>query len=154
MVEERYPNASDKLKFNETLKRVMDYLVSDLIAATRQQLKDNAIGSVELVRRHPRRLAGFSPEVEEDRRQIKSFLYHNLYYSPALQGDKKQSEQIVAELFYFFMKSPEELPSSYQEKMQQEPLHRIVCAYIAGMTDNYIQKQHQRFCPDRKRVSV
>src|SRR5215470_3184817 len=85
MVEERYPNASDKLKFNETLKRVLDYLVSDLIAATRQQLKDAGIDSVDAVRRHQRRLAGFSPEVEEDRRQIKNFLYNNLYYSPALQ---------------------------------------------------------------------
>ena len=154
VVEERYPNASDKLKFNETLKRVLDYLVSDVIATVRRRLKDNGIDSVDAVRRHPRRIAGFSTEAEEDRKRIKSFLYENLYYSPALQADKKQSEQIVAELFEFFMKSPEELPSSYQEKMQHEPLHRIVCAYIAGMTDNYIQQQHQRFCPDRKRVSV
>ena len=153
-VEERYPSAPDKLKFNETLKRVLDYLVSDLITTTRQRLKDNRVASVEAVRRHPDRLAGFSPEVKEDCRQIKTFLYDNLYYSPALQADKKQAEQIVAELFDFFMKSPEELPSSYQEKMQHEPLHHIVCSYIAGMTDNYIQQQHRRFCPERKRVTV
>src|SRR5215472_5025310 len=95
VVEERYPNASDKLKFNETLKRVLDYLVSDLIATIRRRLTDNGIDSVDAVRRHQFRLAGFSPEVEEDRRQIKNFLYNNLYYSPALQADKKQSEQIV-----------------------------------------------------------
>lgn len=153
-VDQRHPSTSDKLKFNETLKRVLDYLVSDLITTTRKQLVATAVGSVEAVRLHPRRLAGFSSQVDDDRRQIKTFLYDNLYYSPALQADKKQAEQVVAELFEFFMKSPEELPTSYQEKMQHDPLHRIVCAYIAGMTDNYIQQQHQHFCAERKKVGV
>src|SRR5262249_37709862 len=114
----------------------------------------NPIQSVEAVRRHPHRLAGFSPEADEDRRRIKGFLYDHLYYSPVLKVDKARAEQVVAELFDFFMKTPEELPASYQEKIQQEPPHRIVCAYIAGMTDNYTQKQHRRFCPERKRVTV
>jgi len=153
-VDQRYPSASEKLKFNETLKRVLDYMVSDLIATTKERLAAANVDSVEAVRRHPRRLAGFGAQVDEDRRQIKTFLYENLYYSPVLQADKKQAEQVVGELFGFFMKSPEELPVTYQEKMQHEPLHRIVCAYIAGMTDNYIQQQHQRFCPEHKRVSV
>ena len=52
---------------------------------------------------------------------------------------------MISELFEFFMKSPGELPPSYQEKMQHEPLHRIVCDYLAGMTDNYIQEQHRHF---------
>jgi dGTPase len=153
-VERHYGSASEKLKFNETLKRVLDYMVSDLIATIKARITSFAVYSVEAVRQHPHRLASFSAQVEEDRRQIKAFLYENLYYSPVLQADKKQAEQVVAELFDFFMKSPEELPASYQEKMQHEPLHGIVCAYIAGMTDNYIQQQYQRFCRERKRVTV
>lgn len=148
-VEQLYPAAPQKLKFNETLKRVLDYFVSDLIAAVKARIAAARVDSVEAVRRHPQRLAGFSPEAERDRRQIKEFLYANLYYSPVLTADKEKAEQVVAELFEFFMKLPEELPASYQEKMQHEPRHRIVCAYIAGMTDNYIQEQHRHFCPER-----
>lgn len=147
-VEQLYPVAPRKLKFNETLKRVLDHLVSDLIAGVKARLAAAHVNSVEAVRHHPERLAGFTPEVERDRRRIKEFLYEHLYYSPVLTADKEKAEQVVAELFDFFMKSPEELPASYQEKMQHEPLHRIVCAYIAGMTDNYIQEKHRRFCPE------
>jgi len=153
-VEQLYPSASDKLKFNETLKRVLDYMVSDLIAATKSRLAAAGVGSVDDVRRHPERLAGFSAEVAEERQQLKTFLYENLYFSAVLKADKERAEQVVAELFDFFIKAPEELPASYQEKIQHEPLHRIVCAYIAGMTDNYIEDQHRRFCGERRRVIV
>ena len=153
-VEQRYPKAAEKLRFNETLKRVLDYMVSDLIAATKSRLAAAGVSSVDDVRLHPERLAGFSAEVAEERQQIKTFLYDNLYFSAVLQADKERAEQVVAELFDFFVKAPEELPASYQEKIQHEPLHRIVCGYIAGMTDNYIQDQHRRFCGDRRRVNV
>jgi len=153
-VEQRYPKAAEKLRFNETLKRVLDYMVSDLIAATKSRLAAAGVSSVDDVRLQPERLAGFSAEVAEERQQIKTFLYDNLYFSAVLQADKERAEQVVAELFDFFVKAPEELPASYQEKIQHEPLHRIVCGYIAGMTDNYIQDQHRRFCGDRRRVNV
>lgn len=152
-VEQLHPNAPEKLKFNETLKRILDRMVTDLIVNTKQRLTAEGVYSVEAVRHHPQRLAGFSPEVEDERREIKTFLYHNLYYNPTLKEDKKRAEQVVAELFAFFMRMPEELPASYQEKMQHEPLHRVVCAYIAGMTDNYIQDQHRRFCPMAQRFT-
>jgi dGTPase len=78
-------------------------------------------------------------------------LYETLYYSPPLKRDKHRAAQVVEELFAFFMKAPENLPPSYQEKSRQEPLHRTVCVYIAGMTDNYIQEQHRRFCTEPRK---
>jgi dGTPase len=145
-VDRLYPDAPDKLKFNEALKRVLDRLVSDLIVHSREQITGAGVQSVHDVRRHPKRLLAFSQNIEKARRQLKQFLYENVYYSSVIKADKEQGEQVIAELFEFFMRSPEELPSSYQEKMQHEPLHRIACDYIAGMTDNYVQQQHRRFC--------
>ena len=150
-VERRYPKASAKLKFNETLKRVVDRLVSDLIDNSRRVLAGACIFSVKAVREHPGRLLAFSAEVEQERRQIKAFLYENLYYSTALRADKRKAERMIAEMFSFFLKHPKELPPSYQEKTLSEPLHRVVCDYIAGMTDNYIQDQHRRLCPAQRR---
>jgi dGTPase len=69
-------------------------------------------------------------------------------------GRPRLGLQVIAEMFAFFIKSPRELPASYQEKTRIEPLHRIVCDYIAGMTDSYILEQHRRFCPPKKRVGV
>jgi dGTPase len=153
-VERLYPAASEKLKFNETLKRVLDRLVSDLIAHTAGQLRQAGVQSVEEVRQFPRRLFAFSPEVDQERQQIRKFLYQNVYFSPLLQPDKRQAEQVIAETFAFFMKFPRELPAGYQEKTRHEPLHRVVCDYVAGMTDPYILDQHQRFFPAKKRTRV
>ncbi|PYP93316.1 MAG: deoxyguanosinetriphosphate triphosphohydrolase [Candidatus Angelobacter sp. Gp1-AA117] len=150
--EHRYPKAPDKLKFNETLKRLVDRLVSDLIDNTRKALAATYLDSVEAVRRHPNRVVAFSPEIEKERQQIKAFLYENVYFSAPLKADKKKAERLIAEVFAFFIKSPEKLPASYQEKMLHEPLHRVVCDYIAGMTDNYAQEQHRAFCSERKKA--
>jgi dGTPase len=153
-VERRYPTAAEKLKFNETLKRVLDHLVSDLIVHTRNVIGASGVQRVDDVRKFTRRLFAFSPAVDKERRQIKEFLYQNVYFSPVLERDKRQAEQVISEMFAFFIKSPQQLPAGYQEKTRHEPLHRIVCDYVAGMTDSYILEQHRRFCPGRKRSGV
>ncbi len=87
-----------------------------------------------------------SPTAEQDRRQIKDFLFQNLYLSATLDPEKNDAERIVGELFEFWMAKPENLPPSYQEKARHEPLPRVVCDYIAGMTDNFISEQYERYC--------
>ena len=146
VAEARYPNVIDKLKFNEALKRFFNQLVTDLINNTRVRIAASGAKTLEDVRRHSERLAAFSPAVDSERRQAKDFLYANLYYSPELKADKVRAEEVVAELFDFWMAHPEELPPTYQEKAESEPLARIVCDYIAGMTDGYIVEQHGKFC--------
>jgi dGTPase len=141
-----YPSAAEKLQFNETLKRVFDGLVGDLIANTRARVAQAGAHSLDAVRRHPERLAAFSQEVEQERRQLKDFLYENLYFSPALEGEKEDAERIVGELFAHWMEEPEDLPRSYREKAAQEPLPRIICDYIAGMTDPFIYQQYEKYC--------
>ena len=64
----------------------------------------------------PRRLATFSPEVEEERRGAKEFLYKNLYFSEALEPEKNDAGLVIHELFEFWMTKPENLPQSYQQK--------------------------------------
>jgi dGTPase len=144
--EERYPDAVEKLQFNEALRHMLDRWAGDLIENTRKQIKAAGLASLEDVRACPRRLAALSPEIEQERRLTKQFLYRNLYFSPALEPEKDDAERIIAELFELWMKHPEKLPSSYQEKAEQEPLPRVICDYIAGMTDNYIYEQYERYC--------
>jgi dGTPase len=143
-VEKLYPTALEKLRFNEALKRMLNRLVDDLIRNTRSKLGEAGIETVDDVRSHPERLVGFSPEVERERRQAKSFLHENLYFSPVLEPEKGDAERIIRELFEYWIALPEALPPSYQEKAHAEPLPRVVCDYIAGMTDNYIYEQYEK----------
>lgn len=145
-VERLYPDAVDKLKFNETVKRMLDRLVGDLIQNTQCRVRQAGIGSLEDVRSHPERLVALSSEVEEERRTNKQFLYENLYFSPSLADEKDDAEMVVGALFNYWMERPAALPQQYQEKAHDEPLARVVCDYIAGMTDNFIYEQYERFC--------
>ncbi|MGA8617707.1 MAG: deoxyguanosinetriphosphate triphosphohydrolase [Candidatus Sulfotelmatobacter sp.] len=145
-VEQTYPHALEKLKFNEALKGAFNRLVGDLITNTQAQLKQAGIETLADVRAHKDRLAAFSTAAEAERKQIKDFLYENLYYSPSLAEEKDDAERIVAELFAFWMKNPSALPNYYREKAEQESLPRVVCDYIAGMTDHFIIEQHEKHC--------
>jgi dGTPase len=145
-VEPAYPEASDKLKFNEALKAVFNRLAGDLITNTQSRVKQAGIQTLADVRANKQRLAAFSPEVEEERKEIKDFLYENLYYSPSLADEKDDAERIVTDLFSFFLNRTSTLPSYYQEKAAHESPARVVCDYIAGMTDHFIIDQYERHC--------
>jgi len=153
-VERLYPDAPKKLQFNEVLRRILDRWVGDLIDNTQAQIKavlDSASRSpstitLDDIRACPKRLVGLSPQIETERRQTKEFLYQNLYFSPSLEPEKDDAERVIAELFDLWMQHPEKLPASYQEKAEAEPRARIVCDYIAGMTDNFIFEQYEKYC--------
>src|SRR5271154_496654 len=83
-VESIYPDAIDKLKFNETVKRILDRWVGDLIEHTKEQIRSAGVRNLEDVRSHPNRLIMLSPQVEQERREAKEFLYTNLYFSATL----------------------------------------------------------------------
>ena len=145
-VEQIYPDAAPKLKFNEALRRMLNRLADDLITNTRARLNQSGVCTLEDVRNHPTRLAAFSPIVDAERQEAKDFLHEHLYFSPALADEKDDAERVVAELFAFWMESPATLPHNYQEKAKQESLPRVVCDYIAGMTDHFILEQYDKHC--------
>jgi len=137
--ESKYPDAPEKLKFNEALKRMLNRFVTDLIEHTRERVAQSGVASVDDVRRFPERLVAFSPEVEQERREAKAFLYKALYESKPLLPEKIKAEKVVTETFDYLVAHPEALPPSYQEKVAHEKMVRVVCDYIAGMTDHYVQ---------------
>jgi len=143
--EQAWPDVAEKLQFNEVLRHLLDRLVGDLIGNTKAQIVAAKVGSLRDVRQCPQRLVGFSPQVDIERKQIKEFLLRGLYLSPALDPDKEDAERVVTGLFNFWMAKPDKLPSSYRDKAEHDPLARVVCDYIAGMTDNFIYEQYQKY---------
>ena len=142
--ESEFGAVSDKLKFNEALKRMLDCMVTDLIENTRRRLQGSGARSVEEIRRCPERLAAFSPATDAERAQAKRFLSENLYHSESLRPQKADGEKIIHELFGHWMQHPASLPASYQAQMAGESRPRVICDYIAGMTDNYILEVYRK----------
>jgi dGTPase len=143
--ERKHGHAAEKLKFNEALRSVMDLLASGLIAHTQGQLAKRDLHSVEEVRAAPHRLAGLTTSLRRENRCLKDFLHRNLYSHRELKRERQRIVAMIAELFAHFMERPQTLPPFYYEKTRREPARRIVCDYIAGMTDHYLVEQHAKF---------
>ena len=143
-VERNYPQAPEKLKFNEALKRLLDLLVTDLIEATRQRLRRLKMHSVAGIRSYPRRLAGLRARTAVQNSRLKEFLHENLYSHENISAERRQMVKHLEQLFEFFMQHPRRLPPAYFAAAKQDPLHRVVCDYIAGMTDNYLEVQYRK----------
>jgi dGTPase len=140
-VERCYPGGRGKLKFNEALKRIFDRLVTDLIETTQGQVQASGIQTVEDVRLLGRRLAGFSVDVAAENATLKRFLNARLYSIPAISEDRDRSVAALDALFLFFMKHPDKMPVNYTQAAEAAPRHRVVCDYIAGMTDHFLLRQ-------------
>jgi len=149
-LEAEHPEARAKLKFNEALKRTLDSLATDLIATTRKNVEAAGAKSVADVRRAPRRLAGFSGEIARQNRALKQFLNAHLYQNPAIVEDRERSVRALEELFAFYMCEPETMPEFYAEEARLAPRHRVVCDYIAGMTDGFLLRVHGELVHRRK----
>ena len=140
-VDRRYPQGRQKLKFNEALKRVLDYLATDLIENTARETQASGIQSSEHVRRHSKRLVGFSEDAARNNADLKRFLHRRLYSHPVISEELGRSVAALDALFSFFMEHSERMPAHYAELAERVPRHRVVCDYIAGMTDDFLLRQ-------------
>src|SRR5690606_10126748 len=111
-VSRKYPNASEKLKVNETVRRIIDFLVTGLIHQTRRNLEASGIDTLEKVRAHPQRLFGFDDETAELNRELKHFLNQKLYNHEELKFARQEAQRQVEELFLYYM----QLPSARSEE--------------------------------------
>ncbi|HUZ04643.1 MAG TPA: dNTP triphosphohydrolase [Acidobacteriaceae bacterium] len=134
---EEHANAPDKLLLLESLKRMLNALVGDLIATTHAHAKSAGVRTLEDVYACPERLVNFSPAMEAQRREAKRYLYQRLYGSPELVRDNEQGGEIIGGLFAHWMQHPEQLPASHAAQISTEGAPRVIADYIAGMTDNY-----------------
>jgi dGTPase len=141
-VDAAHPGAREKLKFNEALKRVLDGLATDLIESTEQRVQASGAATTEDIRQAPKRLAGFSGTAAARNAMLKRFLFTHIYDHPAITEDRDRSVQYLEELFHFYLGSNGSMPSSYEELAHLAPRHVIVCDYIAGMTDQFLLRQH------------
>ncbi len=143
-LEARGPAGDPRLRFHETLRRLIDTLVSGLIEGTMEAAAQAGVKDVEDVRRHPERLARFSPETAFLSMDLKRFLERRVYSSEPIRGERRRSTALIAALFEYYLENPGRLPEPYCRLAGQQPSHRIICDYIAGMTDRFLRRTCER----------
>ncbi len=134
-----YPNAPAKQVAYETLNRMLNALVTDLIEEIHCRVVQSGALTLAEIRRAPHRIATLSPAVEAERATAKLYLYENFYNSPGMEEEHERAARVVQEVFSILMSDPGLLPPDHQIQIPTEGLARTVADYIAGMTDSYIE---------------
>ena len=139
-----FPGASSRQRFQEGLRPLIDFLVSGVIEGTVRGSRQASVKTWKDVRAFPTRLAAFTPEAAETSRALKRLLHARVYDSALLGEDRSQSRAMIAELFQWFLAHPERLPEPHRQTAIDEPAHRVVCDYIAGMTDGFFRRIYEQ----------
>ncbi len=136
--EMQFPGAPEPVKVKEVVRGLINWLVTGLIVGTVAAAE--GLHGLDELRRHPFRVAQFSSDSATGTQELKCFLRETVYFSEALLRSRNESAGRIAALFQFFLDHPERLQALHREDSPQEPLHRRVCDYIAGMTDGFFLK--------------
>jgi dGTPase len=141
-VRSAYPNLAERRVVHETVRRMINALVTDLIEQTGSNILQYVPTSVRDVRISPP-LVAFSNQMHEKNRELKTLLRVNLYRHYRVMRMSAKARRIISELFQAFMEDPRLLPPQFA--MQSNPdKARPVADYIAGMTDRYAIREHRR----------
>jgi len=138
--ETQFPGASERLRFWECQRQLINLLVGGLIEGTIKAANDAKVETLDNVRRNETRLARMTAEVSVLNCQIRQLLSANLYSLEQLKQERAAASTKIGALFERLRSEPARLPAKYQEQLSDEPIERVVCDYIAGMTDAYFMR--------------
>jgi dGTPase len=141
----------EELTRREVVRELIGAFVTDVIFTTSQALEENNINSPEDVQRADRNLVSYSPAMARKVAELKAFLYENMYRHYRLIRMQVKAERFVSEMFRAYVEEPMMLPEKTQLRQERLSTERVVCDYIAGMTDRYALEEWEKlFDPYRK----
>jgi dGTPase len=149
-VNDRYPDLEDRRLIYEIIRRMIDTVVTDLIDTTRQNILEAAPASIEDVRGLDRRLVRFSPDIEREHLALKRFLHEHLYSHEQKLEMTQHVQGVLRGLFAIYMDDVRMMPDEFASAAagrDDAGRARVVADYIAGMTDRYALKEHERLAP-------
>lgn len=148
----QHPHISEELKKYQIIKSLINALVTDIINESKSRIKDFKIDSIKSVRGAKEKIITFSPQMEEKRKPLREFLFKNLYnnYRVARMTDK--AKRFIKELFSIYIEKPKQLPQLVQARLKNETIKRVVCDYIAGMTDRFALDEYKKLFDPYEKV--
>ncbi|HEY57290.1 MAG TPA: deoxyguanosinetriphosphate triphosphohydrolase [Anaerolineae bacterium] len=141
----------DELTRHRLIRRLIGLEVTDLVHITAQRLRESGVQSVEELQRLPYNMVAFSETMTRRNRELKDFLYRNLYRHYRVVRMAVKAERIISDLFEAYTSEPATLPRHIHQWVEERGLYRAVCDYIAGMTDRFAIEEHRKlFDPLRR----
>jgi dGTPase len=139
----RMPGAPESVLRAQTVRTLIDGLVTDWVHATAERLADARVASADAVRAMPR-LGGLSADTEEKRAELKDFLYRNLYHHPEVLRMTKEAEPVLGDVFRAYRADPLRLPDHVRARFAEDGEARAIADYVAGMTDRFALAEQRR----------
>jgi len=147
-VDKVYKNLDSHRRRHEALRRVFGVMVEDVMATSNILLTESGAQTAQEVRNLDRSVVQFSPGLWKNLKEIRGFLFQNMYRAPRVMEQREHAAQVVGDLFQIFMSSPNILPEEWGRVMALDVTDfykaRVVADYIAGMTDRFAQQEHDR----------
>src|SRR5688572_9022712 len=148
---EKYPAVSPRRQLYETIRRMVDYLVSDVITQSERNIAESKVDSIDAVRRQSRALISLSDEVLEEHHELKRFLRNRLYNHPKVREVMEEARATLKTLFEAYFGNPSWLPPEHQALVARADAEggkaaraRVVADYVAGMTDRFAYQEAGR----------
>jgi dGTPase len=142
-IDTQFPGATDRVRFWEVQRQLMNILIGGLIEGTMEAVQAAGVETAEDVRQLDHRLARLSDETLAINRQMRTLLISHVYGNTQLILDRKLAQERMGTLFQFLVQNPEHVSPGYREALKEKPVHRVVCDYMAGMTDQYFMKMYR-----------
>jgi len=142
-----WPDIEPRMLRLETVRRMIGTMVGDVLTETRRRVAASGIDSPEAVRGLGKAIIAFSPDMAEDLARLRLFLHERMYRHYRVNRKRSQARRILAEIFALFLAEPDVLPPEWavrQDGLDEAGRARVVCDYIAGMTDRYAIEEHRR----------
>jgi dGTPase len=146
LLQERYPNLDrDTFRYQAT-RSLIDTLIRNLLANTEENLSEERFQSPRDVATAERPVASFSPEMQRWKEELNHFLHSRFYTHHKIMRMQYKADRLLKDLFHEYVKRPSQLPPGVQKRLHEEedPHERIICDYIAGMTDRYALDEHRK----------
>ncbi len=141
-----YPGLGQSRLIHESIRRLIDRMVRDLVAQTRSRLADSGVTSADAVRSLGQPIAAFSETMRNHDRALKRFLFERMYRHYRVNRMSSKARRVLRELFQLFLAEPECLPGEWRALTGGGPAEtaRVVADYLAGMTDRFALDEHRR----------
>lgn len=151
-VASRFPDIDEERRKHQTISTLIGLFIMDLTATTQANIKSLNIRTLEDLRRVNREVVCFSPELSRKNRELKLFLMENLYRHYKVERMRVKAERYLTQLFETYLGHPTLLPRKYMKKMEISGKERVICDYIAGMTDRFALDEFKRLFEPYERV--
>jgi dGTPase len=122
---------------HEIIRELIGRSVEDVLLTTHNRLESAGLDTPKKIQLHGENVVGYSAEFGAEIKELKRYLYQNMYRHYRLVRMQQKAERILADLFTAYLKEPAMLPGDVQARQKEEPLHRVIADYLAGMTDRY-----------------